>query len=45
VVELVSAKFFFAFLKMHQEIIDACVQTQLQNDLVEHLWVRRGNDS
>jgi hypothetical protein len=30
------------FLRMHEKIIqDACVHSELQNDLVEHLWVRR----
>ena len=32
-----------AFLAMRQEIRDTAAHTQLQNDLVAHLWVRKGN--
>ena len=32
-----------AFLTMRQEIRDPVVHTQLQNDLVKHLWRRKGN--
>ena len=38
----VSAE-FGAFLAMHQEICDEQVHDQLQEDLVEHLWVLKGN--
>ena len=31
------------FMTMRQEIRDSTVHTQLQNDLVEHLWRRKGN--
>jgi hypothetical protein len=31
------------FITMHQETCDPHVQLQLQNDLVEHLWTRKGN--
>jgi hypothetical protein len=31
------------FLHMHQEIRDTGVHTQVENDVVEHLWVQRGN--
>ena len=31
------------FLAMRQEIRDPASHTQLQNDLVAHLWVRKGN--
>jgi hypothetical protein len=34
---------FGAFVAMHQEICDEHVHIQLQNDLVEHLWARKGN--
>jgi hypothetical protein len=34
---------FAAFLRMHEEIRDAGVHTQLKNDIVEHLWAWRGN--
>jgi hypothetical protein len=34
---------FSVFLAMHQEIGDAQVHTQLHNDLVKHLWEKRGN--
>ena len=32
-----------SFLAMRQEIRDPVMHTQLQNDLVEHLWRRKGN--
>jgi hypothetical protein len=35
---------FVAFLWMHEKNRDTGVRTQLRNDLVEHLWVRKGND-
>jgi hypothetical protein len=34
---------FTAFLAMRQEIRDANTYSQLQDDLVEHLWVLKGN--
>jgi hypothetical protein len=33
---------FADFLAIHQEIRDEAVHHQLQNDLVEHLWVIKG---
>jgi hypothetical protein len=33
---------FTNFLAMHQDIYDKAVYHQLQNDLVEHLWVIKG---
>ena len=32
-----------AFLAMRQEIRDAGTHQALQNDLVQHLWARKGN--
>ena len=32
-----------AYLNMHQEIRDPHVHRQLQEDLVDHLWMRKGN--
>jgi hypothetical protein len=37
----VSAE-FGAFIVMHHAIHDKYVHQQLQDDLVEHLWARRG---
>jgi hypothetical protein len=34
---------FAAFLAMRQEIRDANTLSQLQDDLVEHLWMLKGN--
>jgi hypothetical protein len=34
---------FVSFLAMHQEIGDANTHSQLQDDLVEHLWMFKGN--
>jgi hypothetical protein len=33
---------FVDFLAMHEEIHDEAVHHQLQNDLIEHLWVTKG---
>ena len=33
---------FADFLAMHMKIRDEIVHHQLQNDIVEHLWVRKG---
>jgi hypothetical protein len=34
---------FGAFIAIHREILDEQVHVQLQDDLVNHLWARRGN--
>ena len=34
-----------AFIAMRQEIRDSAMHQQLQDDLVEHLWIYRGNTS
>jgi hypothetical protein len=36
---------FAAFLVMRQEIQDANTYSQLQDDLVEHLWMLKGNNA
>jgi hypothetical protein len=36
---------FAAFLAMLQEIRDANTDSQLQDDLVEHLWMLKGNNA
>jgi hypothetical protein len=36
---------FTAFLAMRQEIRDANTHSQLQDDLVEHLWMLKGNNA
>jgi hypothetical protein len=36
---------FAAFLAMRQEIRDANNHSQLQDDLVEHLWMLKGNNA
>jgi hypothetical protein len=36
---------FAAFLAMRQEIGDANTHSQLQDDLVEHLWMLKGNNA
>jgi hypothetical protein len=38
----VSAE-FGSFITMLQEILDKQVHLQLQDDLVEHIWARKGN--
>jgi hypothetical protein len=35
---------FAAFFAMWQEIRDANTHSQLQDDLVEHLWMLKGNN-
>jgi hypothetical protein len=34
---------FAAFFAMRQEIQDANTHSQLQDNLVEHLWILKGN--
>jgi hypothetical protein len=36
---------FASFLAMRQEIRDANTHSQLQDDLVEHLWMLKGNNA
>jgi hypothetical protein len=36
---------FAAFLAMRQEIRDTNTHSQLQDDLVEHLWILKGNNA
>jgi hypothetical protein len=36
---------FAAFFAMRQEIRDANTHSQLQDDLVEHLWMLKGNNA
>jgi hypothetical protein len=36
---------FDAFLAMRQEIQDVNTHSQLQDDLVEHLWMLKGNNA
>jgi hypothetical protein len=36
---------FATFLVMHQEIRDANTHHQLQDDLVEHLWMLKENNA
>jgi hypothetical protein len=36
---------FAAFLAMRQEIRDANTHSLLQDDLVEHLWMLKGNNA
>jgi hypothetical protein len=36
---------FAVFLAMRQEIRDANNHIQLQDDLVEHLWMLKGNNA
>jgi hypothetical protein len=36
---------FAAFLAMRQEIRDANTHSQLQDDLVKHLWMLKGNNA
>jgi hypothetical protein len=36
---------FAAFLAMRQEIQDANTNNQLQDDLVEHMWMLKGNNA
>jgi hypothetical protein len=35
---------FAVFLAMRQEIRDANTHSQLQDDLVKHLWMLKGNN-
>jgi hypothetical protein len=34
---------FAAFLDVHAQILDELVHRQLHADIVEHLWMHRGN--
>jgi hypothetical protein len=36
---------FAVFLAMRQEIRDANIHSQLQDDVVEHLWMLKGNNA
>ena len=36
---------FSKFLSMHQEIHDGVAHTQLQDDLVVHIWERHGGEN